>query len=148
LQRFVIDTAAVQNEKDLLASLALDRLCNQWAIELRDLDKLIGEPAANLSNASGRFRLARNMLRDFAQVNGMRLNQSDDDPRPILDAAQVFVRMELDVLEHAYCVCYNIARFSLAKTSLCIQEIRKIEWYKFLLTTSASITRFIKKNQV
>ena len=32
---------------------------------------------------------------DLAQVNGMGLNQSDDNPTPIRNAAKVFIGMEL-----------------------------------------------------
>jgi hypothetical protein len=91
----VINPAPIQNEEHVLALPGLDRRGNQRAIEIRDLDEFVSQPAAHLSNSPGCLGFTGNMLGDFAQVNGMRLNQSDDDPGPILNAAQVLVGMHL-----------------------------------------------------
>jgi len=83
LQRFMIDRTPVQDDKDSLVRPRVQGLGDQWTVKGGHVDELILQPAAYLGDAPGGLSLTRNMLRDLAQMHGLRQNPADDHPGPV-----------------------------------------------------------------
>jgi hypothetical protein len=95
LQRFMIDDTSIQDCKDVFVCPPLRCFSDEWTIEGWHVDKLILRPAVHLGDASGGLSLTRNMLRDLAQMHGLRhaARQADDHLDPVADPLQMRLRM-------------------------------------------------------
>jgi len=95
LQRFMIDETPIQDHKDVFVRPRLQCFGDEWPVEGWHVDELILQPAAHLGDASGGLSLTRNMLRDLAQMHGLRhaSRQADDHPDPVANPFQVRLRM-------------------------------------------------------
>ena len=89
------------------------------------MDEFILQPASHLGDAPGGLRFARNMLRNLAQMHGLREDQADDDPDPVRNPFQMRFGMNgTQLRKHGctildYCSCDWPFGFGVTTPRLC-----------------------------
>lgn len=103
LQVLVADKAAIQDDPDLASLPEVEHLIDERVVQAAGVEGHIHQPVPNAGDPGGFFGHAKNVERDLAEMNRQSLNQPDDDPDPVAQAAPVEAGMHsLQLLSDAH----------------------------------------------
>ena len=74
LERFVADKAAIEHNGHVVSCPSLEHFFNQRLIQRPADDPLAGQEAPDARETADRLGITRNVIRDFAQLDGLALD--------------------------------------------------------------------------